>query len=101
MLFDLPETTFANVCRGIGVEGRLTGSPNDPRIAWLEPGGRRLVWPVGFVARFTPTLEVLDRDGQLVMEEGDAVTGACVKGPADAPDSVLMIEGLLTPRGSV
>lgn len=68
---------------------------------WLEPGGRRLVWPVGFVAWFTPTLEILDRNGQLVMEEGDAVTGACVAGPAEDPDSLLLIDGMLVLRGSV
>lgn len=89
------------MCRGIGLDGRLTGSPNDQRIAWLEPGGRRLVWPTGFVARFAPTLEILDRDGQLIMDEGDVVSGACVAGPAEAPDSVLLIDGLLVPRGSV
>lgn len=101
MLIDLPDTAFTNGCRGITLEAHLTGSPTDPRIAWLEPGGRRLVWPVGFVARFTPALEILNRDGQLVMEEGDQVTGACVAGPPDDVDSVLLIDGLLVPRGSV
>ena len=100
-LIDLPTTTFTGDCLGVGFEGRLDGSPDDPRVAWLEPGGRRLVWPVGFVARFTPKLGILDRDGQLVIEEGDAVSGVCFMGTADAPDSVVMIEGLLVPRGSV
>ena len=99
--FALPAAPVQAACRGIGLEARLTGNPSDPRIAWLEPGGRRLVWPFGFVARFSPTLEILDQDGRLVMREGDAVSGACLKGTANEPSSVLMIEGLLTPRGSV
>lgn len=100
-VFALPAAPVQAVCRGVGLEARLTGSPSDPRIAWLEPGGRRLVWPFGFVARFSPTLEILDQDGMLVMREGDAVSGACLKGTADDPGALLMIEGLLVPRGSV
>jgi hypothetical protein len=73
----------------------LTGSPLDPRIAWLEPGGARLVWPAGFSARFTPRLEIVDRDGSVVMREGEQVSGACVAGPVDDPGRVLMIEGLI------
>ena len=92
-VFRLPVAALQVACRGVGLEARLAGSPVDPRIAWLEPGGHRLVWPAGFMARFTPTLEILDPDGQLVLEEGEAVSGACLMGSADDPGRIMMIEG--------
>ena len=95
---------FQGACRSVGLEARLAGSPVDPRVVWLEPGGladARLVWPLGFSARFSPRLEILDRDGKLVMSEGDPVSGACLKGPANDPGRVLIIEGLLVARGTV
>ena len=100
-VFPLPVADAQILCRGVGLEARLVGSPLDPRIVWLEPGHARLVWPAGFTAQFTPNLEIRDRDGKLVMRGGDAVSGACLKGPADDPGSQMMIEGLLAPRGSV
>jgi hypothetical protein len=69
---------------GIGLEGAtLRGDPHDWRVAWLDlgrNGTRRLVFPQGFTARFTPRLEVLDASGQVRFHDGDAIPGACVWG---------------------
>jgi hypothetical protein len=35
---------------------------------------------------------VLDESGLVVLREGDAVNGGCVKGPADGPNRVVMID---------
>lgn len=63
---------------GIGpVVGTLEGDPEestDP--VWLAgPSGQRLsiVWPEGFTARFTPSVELLDERGTLVASAGDVV----------------------------
>ena len=70
------------VCAGIGTDATLTGDPADPRVAWLESGGQRVdaVFPVGFTARFTPKLEVLDAHGVVVAQEGTHIDGGCVAG---------------------
>lgn len=70
-------------CAGVGLTDVLRGDPANPRLAWLESfpnGGHRLeiVWPPGYSARFTPRLQVLDPTGQVVIEDGDFVEGACV-----------------------
>ena len=74
------------LCAGGGYVGvfRLHGAPDDPRLAWMiRPDGTRaeLAWPVGFGARFDPTLEVLDAHGRVVASEGSIVQGGC--GTAD------------------
>jgi hypothetical protein len=72
----------------VGLDTVVRGSPNDPRIAWLEnhlgaPPGMatwprsEATWPAGYRARFTPKLEILDGWGNVVLREGDAVTGSC------------------------
>ena len=71
-------------CRGVGVEATLHGNLSDPRITWLTGStGQRMdiVWPPGYSARFTPNLEVLDGNGNVVFREGSTVTGGCVTGP--------------------
>lgn len=94
----LPVTTFVAVCRGIGLDPAtvLRGSVDDPRSVWLElPDGRRreLVWPPLWFARFrTSSFEVLDPGEQVRFREGDRVQAACVKGPADDPGSILLID---------
>lgn len=58
----------------------LRGNPADSRLTWLQTlDGRRveIIWPLGFVARFEPTLEVIDPSGKAVLLEGDFVEGAC------------------------
>ena len=60
----------------------LHGSPNDPRVAWLEnkQGGQsrmEVTWPAGYRARFSPNIEILDENGNVVLRDGDAVGGAC------------------------
>jgi hypothetical protein len=74
------------LCAGTGYSGdhRLHGAASDPRLAWMiRPDGTRgeLGWPVGFSARFTPTLEVLDDHGRVIASEGSIVQGGC--GTAD------------------
>lgn len=74
------------LCAGAGFVGvfRLHGAADDPRLAWMiRPDGTRgeLAWPVGFSARFSPTLEVLDERGRVVASEGSIVQGGC--GTAD------------------
>jgi hypothetical protein len=79
----LPVADFGadGLCGGAGYVGefRLHGAADDPRLAWMiGPDGRReLAWPVGFSARFTPTLQVFDERGRLVASEGALVTGGC------------------------
>src|SRR5450432_603085 len=65
-------------CRGVGFEAALNGSPSDPRITWLTASGgqrRDIVWPPGYAARFTPNLEVLDANSNVVFREGSTVSG--------------------------
>lgn len=83
-LFPLPTTNWlaGGVCAGVGLDAVLQGSPTDPRVAWLENnmGGHSRMdvsWPAGYRARFDPNLEILDENGNVVLREGDAVTGAC------------------------
>jgi hypothetical protein len=75
-------------CAGVGLDTVVRGSPNDPRVVWLEnrletppglPSVPRLeaIWPAGYRARFTPKLEVLDGWGNVMLRDGDAVHGAC------------------------
>lgn len=74
-------------CGGVGLDTVVRGSPTDPRVVWLEnrthaPGQEYVprleaVWPAGYRARFTPALEVLDGGGDVVLRDGDPVTGAC------------------------
>jgi len=70
-------------CAGVGLtDDVLHGAPGDPGTAWVGSGERRieLVWPPGFVARFSPTLEVVDATGKVVLREGDPIGGGCVTG---------------------
>ena len=65
---------------GFDGEFRLHGAPQDANIVWMTfPNGSRheLAWPVGYSARFTPVLELLDGGGQVVGREGTRVTGGC------------------------
>ena len=77
----LPTLDMA-VCAGVGLDATLTGDPADPRFAWLVSGGERIdvVFPVGFTARFTPKLEVLDAHGVVVAQEGTHINGGCDAG---------------------
>lgn len=89
------DADWNGACRGIGLDAMLTGSPSDPRIAWLTgSGGRRIdiTWPPGYTARFTPRLEVLDGTGDVVFRDGSQVTGGCTTGP-DAQGPILVASG--------
>lgn len=76
-------------CRGIGYGGKLRGDPADPRVAWGESETRtnaliirqELVWPIGYTARFSPELEVLDASGSVRYRAGDTIAGGCTTGP--------------------
>ena len=71
-----------DACAGVGYLGAvLHGSPTDPRIAWLQfakAGRREIVFPLGYIARFAPQLEILNAEGAVVGHEGDAIDGGCV-----------------------
>jgi hypothetical protein len=57
----------------------------DTQHAWGidNSGGDRveLLWPAGYVARFTPQLKVLDANGQVVAHDGDLIIGRCLPPP--------------------
>ena len=58
----------------------LRGNAADPHLAWLVGfDGKRIevIWPEGYIARYAPSLEVLDPTGQVVLEAGDFVDGTC------------------------
>ena len=93
------------LCAGGGFVGdfRIRGALTDPRLTWMErPDGTRqdVAWPVGYSARFTPQLELLDDEGAVIARESDHVDGGCPTAetgvmaveflqpaPADAPRS--------------
>ena len=77
-------------CAGVGTDAVLRGSPDDPRIVWLDfpripgdvtpdPAAKQptVSWPAGYRARFTPKLEIVDGSGNVVIREGDGIQGAC------------------------
>ena len=71
------------LCAGGGFHGviRLRGSPEDARLVWMvDADGTRteLAWPVGYSARFTPELELLDNSGRVVARQGSLVVGGCL-----------------------
>ena len=61
----------------------LTGSPNDSRLVWMLRLGQQfeLRWPVGYSARFTPKLELMDDKDKLVGRAGDVALGGCETSP--------------------
>jgi hypothetical protein len=71
------------LCAGSWYEGdvRVHGSPDDPALTWIvfaDDGHREnLLWPPGYRARFTPTLEVLDPLGRVYAREGDPAHDHC------------------------
>jgi hypothetical protein len=70
------------LCAGGGfvADMRLHGSVDDPRLVWMTDAfGIRteLGWPVGYSARFTPALELLDDLGHVIAREGSRVTEGC------------------------
>lgn len=71
-------------CLGIGLDAVLRGDETDPRLTWAEhraiDGRIELLWPVGYSARFAPSLEVLDDQGRVVGREGDLIVGGCFNG---------------------
>jgi hypothetical protein len=83
-LFALSTTNWlrGGICAGTGLDAVIYGSPTDPHVAWIEnsfssPPRMEIVWPAGYRARFDPNLEILDANGNVVMREGDTVTGDC------------------------
>ena len=67
---------------GVGRDATLHGSSSDARVTWATDtaaGGRLdLLWPVGYSARFSPHLEILDEHGTVVAHEGDLIIGSCL-----------------------
>jgi hypothetical protein len=70
-------------CGGVGLDAILRGNRSDPAVVWLQDRstGRRIdvSWPAGFRAQFAPALVVIDREGQVILREGDVIDGACVE----------------------
>jgi hypothetical protein len=67
-------------CLGVSFDKAiLRGDPSDPRLAWLKtPEGRlEVFFPLGFVGRFAPNLEVVHPSGQVVARDGDIIEGGC------------------------
>ncbi|HEX7950893.1 MAG TPA: hypothetical protein VF494_11135 [Candidatus Limnocylindrales bacterium] len=79
--FALP-TVAVGGCRGVMLNGTLRGDPADPRVAWLVQSGQRVdvVFPAGYTARFSPTIEILDATGRVVARDNDMIGGACSRG---------------------
>jgi hypothetical protein len=69
------------LCSGVGFIGaKIRGSPDDPVVVWVDRDGTnlKLAWPSnGFVAQFTPLLEVVDPSGQVIFRAGDNVGNGC------------------------
>jgi hypothetical protein len=93
-LYQLPTMNWlpSGICAGVGLDAVLRGSPTDARVAWIEraadvpttpdlPMRLDVTWPAGYHARFTPKIEILDENGNVVLNDGDAITGACVNNP--------------------
>lgn len=72
------------LCAGGGwINATIHGSPDDPMVVWVTRDGAnlRLAWPsANYVARFTPSLEVVDASGNVLFGEGDSVSGGCETG---------------------
>jgi hypothetical protein len=83
-------------CRGTGTDMVIRGAADDPRVSWATTpdGGQRveIVWPVGYSARFTPQLEVLDSAGVVVARDGDYLTGWCATADT-TPGQPVWVEG--------
>lgn len=69
------------LCAGGGFIGAtIHGSPDDAAVVWVHRDGTnlRLAWASGgYIARFTPSLEVVDESGNILFREGDSVGGGC------------------------
>jgi hypothetical protein len=87
---------------GVGRDATIHGSAADPRLAWAIDTGSsarvELVWPLGYTARFTPDLAILDRDGQVVAHEGDLIIGSCLNS-ADEPGAIQVDPAEIRPPG--
>jgi hypothetical protein len=72
---------------GVGLDAVLHGSPTDPRITWATDRSVNarieLLWPIGYSARFNPSLELLDEQGRVVGREGNYIISSCVPDPDD------------------
>ncbi len=70
-------------CAGVGLDAVLHGDAGDPAVAWITDragaGRIEVIWPPGYLARFSPRLVVVDPTGAIVHREGDAITGGCVE----------------------
>lgn len=76
----LPPGVTSAACAGVGYPDVIVhGDPDASVKVWLEPisstAPSRIdaIWPAGFVARFTPRLELLDASGKVVVREGDVL----------------------------
>jgi hypothetical protein len=80
--FRLPTNgaTGGGGCLGLGLDHAvLHGNPADPHVAWIvtSAGREEVFFPLGFTARFTPRLEVVNAADRVVAHEDDSVDGGC------------------------
>jgi hypothetical protein len=84
-------TRLGSCSVGVGRDATIHGSAADPRLAWAIDNGSgervELVWPLGYTARFSPALTILDRDGLVVAHEGDLIIGSCLNND-DEPGAI-------------
>jgi hypothetical protein len=76
---DLP-SGVALGCSSMLTPSVLRGSAADPHLAWLvgfDAERIEVIWPEGYTARYTPSLEVRDPTGRVMLEAGDFVDGTC------------------------
>jgi hypothetical protein len=66
---------YGEGCVAFGTQGtwRLRGSLDDPLVVWTQSGSKRqdTHWPDGWVARFDPSLEIVDTRGRVRYGDGD------------------------------
>jgi len=80
-------------CLGVSFdEGILHGDRSDPHLAWVQTIDVRVevYFPLGFVGRFDPKLEVIAPDGSIVARDGDTIEGGCTT--ADDGPVVILTE---------
>jgi hypothetical protein len=79
----------------VGTDVVIHDSASDPRLTWVTAPGRdrrfEIVWPMGYSARFVPSLEVLDATGAVVAREGDHLGGWC-RTPSTPDDAAIWVE---------
>ena len=86
----LPTHPPESVCDLAAITGALSGSPSDPWLLWvIRADGSRanILWSAGYVARFDPSPELVDAQGNIVAVAGEQVTLGGSGGPGPTGQS--------------